>query len=353
MRTGRPQPASYCTAARSARIGAMRSVITRWCSTMGGTVPARRAGPRRWVRPCPKHRSGCFRRCLWPLVPLHVRCLTHGEVGRWLSGCPVWPAAPCRTVRAVLPHTALRHRSPSGMRSPIAHRAAELVDPEALVPGVAEPAGPVAATEPVFGAGEDGEPFVDVAVDGGELPARIAPPEVVTPPPQHGVEASHNLLDRPADEPAVGAVTHLRPNRGYGPIRRPSLQVVPARTFPRRHLVMVKAEKVKALPTTGQVHDPGFVRMQPQPEPAQYRDHPLPGRFGPGLGGAQHDKVVGEPDQHPQMAAVVAPVPIEDRQRHIGQQRRNHAPNAMDNFCFEVTLSYRRLERPWRVPGRQ
>src|SRR5215211_9440039 len=208
---------------------------------------------------------------------------THGEVGRWLSGCPVWPAAPCRTVRAVLPHTALRHRSPSGMRSPIAHRAAELVDPEALVPGVAEPAGPVAATEPVFGAGEDGEPFVDVAVDGGELPARIAPPEVVTPPPQHGIEASHNLLDRPADEPAVGAVTHLRPNRGYGPIRRPSLQVVPARTFPRRHLVMVKAEKVKALPTTGQVHDPGFVGMQPQPEPAQYRDHPQ-GRFGPGLG---------------------------------------------------------------------
>jgi hypothetical protein len=25
------------------------------------------------------------------------------------------------------------------------------------------------------------------------------------------------------------------------------------------------------------------------------------------------------------------------------------APNAMDNFCFEVTLSYRRLERPRRA----
>ena len=33
--------------------------------------------------------------------------------------------------------------------------------------------------------------------------------------------------------------------------------------------------------------------------------------------------------------------------------RRNpHAPNAMDNFCFDVTLSYRRLERPRRVTGR-
>ncbi len=27
------------------------------------------------------------------------------------------------------------------------------------------------------------------------------------------------------------------------------------------------------------------------------------------------------------------------------------APNAMGNFCFEVTLNYRRLERPRRVSG--
>ena len=29
--------------------------------------------------------------------------------------------------------------------------------------------------------------------------------------------------------------------------------------------------------------------------------------------------------------------------------REHHAPNAVDNFCFDVTLSYRRLERPRRV----
>jgi len=29
----------------------------------------------------------------------------------------------------------------------------------------------------------------------------------------------------------------------------------------------------------------------------------------------------------------------------------DHASNAMDNFCFEVTLGYRRLERPRRVTG--
>ena len=31
--------------------------------------------------------------------------------------------------------------------------------------------------------------------------------------------------------------------------------------------------------------------------------------------------------------------------------RIGHAPNAIDNFCFDVTLSYRRLERPRRVTG--
>jgi hypothetical protein len=27
----------------------------------------------------------------------------------------------------------------------------------------------------------------------------------------------------------------------------------------------------------------------------------------------------------------------------------DYAPNALGNFCFDVTLSYRRLERPRRV----
>jgi hypothetical protein len=33
----------------------------------------------------------------------------------------------------------------------------------------------------------------------------------------------------------------------------------------------------------------------------------------------------------------------------VRQHGRNHAPNAMGNFCFDVTLSYRRLELPRRV----
>jgi len=50
------------------------------------------------------------------------------------------------------------------------------------------------------------------------------------------------------------------------------------------------------------------------------------------------------------------PLPVEmivqRREGDISEQWGNHAPNAMDNFCFDVTLGYRRLERPRRVTGR-
>jgi hypothetical protein len=36
-------------------------------------------------------------------------------------------------------------------------------------------------------------------------------------------------------------------------------------------------------------------------------------------------------------------------QGNVQQQRTDHAPNAVGNFDFNVTLSYRRLERPRRV----
>jgi hypothetical protein len=42
---------------------------------------------------------------------------------------------------------------------------------------------------------------------------------------------------------------------------------------------------------------------------------------------------------------------VQHRQGQVAEQGRGHAPNAMGNFCFEVTLNYRRLERPWRVSG--
>src|SRR5437879_1582824 len=67
------------------------------------------------------------------------------------------PPPPLRTVHAVLPHTAHRHRSPSGMRRSVAHRSAEAMDPEALVPGLVVVTGPVAPLESVLSAHEDGQ----------------------------------------------------------------------------------------------------------------------------------------------------------------------------------------------------
>ncbi|WP_380151483.1 hypothetical protein [Kibdelosporangium philippinense] len=44
---------------------------------------------------------------------------------------------------------------------------------------------------------------------------------------------------------------------------------------------------------------------------------------------------------HPRIERVV--------EEQICQDWRDYAPNALGNFEFEVTLSYRRLERPRRV----
>ncbi len=68
------------------------------------------------------------------------------------------------------------------------------------------------------------------------------------------------------------------------------------------------------------------------------------------------DEVVREADDDYVTVRVASPPPVSPQvqdvvQVHVREQRRYHAPNAMDNFCFDVTLSYRRLERPRRVTG--
>ena len=50
-------------------------------------------------------------------------------------------------------------------------------------------------------------------------------------------------------------------------------------------------------------------------------------------------------------AGDLGDVLVQYRQGQVSQHGGEHAPNAMDNFCFEVTLSYRRLERPRRATG--
>ena len=45
----------------------------------------------------------------------------------------------------------------------------------------------------------------------------------------------------------------------------------------------------------------------------------------------------------------VGDVLVQHREGHVAQQRGYYAPNALGNFEFDVTLSYRRLERPRRA----
>jgi hypothetical protein len=45
----------------------------------------------------------------------------------------------------------------------------------------------------------------------------------------------------------------------------------------------------------------------------------------------------------------VGEVLVERGQGDVGQQRGRYASNTLGNFEFDVTLSYRRLERPRRV----
>jgi hypothetical protein len=47
-----------------------------------------------------------------------------------------------------------------------------------------------------------------------------------------------------------------------------------------------------------------------------------------------------------------AEVLIEGRQSNVGQQQRQDSSNPVGNFCFEVSLTCRRVERPRRVNKR-
>jgi len=84
------------------------------------------------------------------------------------------------------------------------------------------------------------------------------------------------------------------------------------------------------------------------------------------LAGDEDDKVVGVTDESVVRQALAASflsllldshrrlpaldeVAIQDGQGDVGQQRGEDSSNAVGNFCFEVSLSYRRVERPRRV----
>ncbi len=66
---------------------------------------------------------------------------------------------------------------------------------------------------------------------------------------------------------------------------------------------------------------PGLAGMQSQPERSQSGRCPFPGRFGPGLGRAEHDEVVGILAQLPQPRRAARPLLIKQVQGDIAEQR--------------------------------
>ncbi len=106
-------------------------------------------------------------------------------------------------------------------------------------------------------------------------------------------------------------------------------------------------EEIKPLFTFPEIDHTGLVRVQLQTELTEQGLRPAVSLFGLTTRPAQHHEVIRVTNEF--TSAVIGPGPIERMQENVGQQRRNYASNAMGNFCFDVTLSYRRLERPRRV----
>ena len=84
---------------------------------------------------------------------------------------------------------------------------------------------------------------------------------------------------------------------------------------------MVEAEKVEPLSAHGEVHDPGLLRMQSQPDRIQHRRHQLAGLFGLLTGGAQDDEIICVLHQRSQPLPARLPRLIENMKGDVGEQR--------------------------------
>jgi hypothetical protein len=104
------------------------------------------------------------------------------------------------------------------MRSPVTNRSAKAVYAEVVLPGVVESLIPVASSTAFLSAGEDGQSFVDVHVDSGELPCGVPPPKVRAPTPQHWVEIRDYGFDRSAHVTTTRPVPYCGTDRRHRPI---------------------------------------------------------------------------------------------------------------------------------------
>ena len=106
-------------------------------------------------------------------------------------------------------------------------------------------------------------------------------------------------------------------------------------------------------PVLGAVHDSGLGRVQSQPEPPQPgRDH-ITDVLRLCLAVAVDDDIVAVPFEPDSLLGLMQPSIKGVVHEQVRQQWRDDSSNAVGNFCFEVPLSYRRVELPRRVSGTQ
>ena len=150
--------------------------------------------------------------------------------------------------------------------------------------------------------------------------------------------------------------TRLRPVRprtsrtGPWPLAGPAVQVVTHDALllpqpPRHARPEMTTEKIQALTPVTQVDT--FVLSGCSRNPNDARILPRQGVPGLCRTAAQHHTVIGVAHQLPHPAG--GQLGVEHVQVDVGQQWRDDSSNAVGNFCFEVSLSYRRVELPRRV----
>lgn len=121
---------------------------------------------------------------------------------------------------------------------------------------------------------------MNVAVDGGELPGGVTPPEVVAPAPEYRVETLHHRADGSAHLISSCRGLDLTSDQGHITVGRPSLEEIAVRPFPGSYLAMRETEEDKPVLTLGEASDPGLVWVQSQSQRGQdHLDSPvgLPG----------------------------------------------------------------------------
>ena len=98
------------------------------------------------------------------------------------------------------------------------------------------------------------------------------------------------------------------------------MEPVSTRLLPRLHHPVVESQKVKAFRPAPDVHDPGLVGMQSEPERLKGGFSQVTGLLGSFLGDAEDDIVISKTDQLSQSPSRPDPCLIEDVEGDVGEQ---------------------------------